>query len=107
MGAAIIVVSRARRGIFENSAATGSKESGCLRAAPLGAPVVPEVRITTRPFSAGGLGSVLSPRAISSSSSGSDGGAPCSAPCARGSLQAMKRMRDAAPSRTSSANSSS
>src|ERR1035437_181047 len=53
IGAAIIVVCRARSGIFENSAAAGSIESGCLRAAPLGVPVVPEVRITTRPFSAG------------------------------------------------------
>ncbi len=54
IGAAIIVVSRACSGIFENSAAAGSSESGWLRAAPLGVPVVPEVRITTRPFSAGG-----------------------------------------------------
>ena len=54
IGAAIIVVSRARSGIFENSAAAGSSESGCLRAAPFGVPVVPEVRITTRPGSAGG-----------------------------------------------------
>ena len=29
-------------------------ESGCLRLAPLGVPVVPEVRITTRPCSEGG-----------------------------------------------------
>ena len=36
IGAAIIVVSRALSGIFENSAAAGSSESGCLRAAPFG-----------------------------------------------------------------------
>ena len=34
IGAAIIVVSRARSGIFENSAAAGSSDSGCLRGRP-------------------------------------------------------------------------
>ena len=38
IGAAITVVSRARSGIFENSAAAGSSESGCLRGAPFGVP---------------------------------------------------------------------
>ncbi len=51
IGAAITVLSRAFNGIFENSAASGSTESGCLRAAPFGVPVVPEVRITTLPGS--------------------------------------------------------
>src|SRR3712207_8472382 len=46
--------SRARSGILENSTAAGSSDSGCLREAPLGVPVVPDVRMTTRPFSAGG-----------------------------------------------------
>ena len=48
-GAATIVVSRACSGIFDSSAAAGSSESGWLRDAPFGVPVVPEVRITTRP----------------------------------------------------------
>ena len=62
IGAAIIVRSRARSGIFENSAAAGSSDSGCLRCAPFGVPVVPLVRMTTRPFSAGGTTSAGSPR---------------------------------------------
>ena len=57
IGAAITVVSRARSGILEKRDAAGSIESGCLRAAPFGVPVVPEVRITTRPFSRGGSSS--------------------------------------------------
>ena len=73
IGAAIIVGSPARSGIFENSAAAGSSDSGCLRCAPLGVPVVPLVRITTRPFSAGGTTSSGSPASIRSSSSGSLG----------------------------------
>ena len=100
IGAAIIVVSRALSGIFENSAAAGSSVSGCARAAPFGCPVVPEVRITTRPVCVGARTSESALRAISSSSTGS----ACLAP---GSLQAMKRILFAAPSRTSSANSSS
>ena len=36
IGAAICVFSRARSGIFENSAAAGSSDSGCLRLAPFG-----------------------------------------------------------------------
>ena len=53
IGAAIIVGSPARSGILENSAAAGSSDSGCLRWAPLGEPVVPLVRITTRPLFSG------------------------------------------------------
>ncbi len=56
IGAAIIVVSRARNGIFENRAAAGSRLSGWLRLAPFGVPVVPLVRMTTRPLSTGGTG---------------------------------------------------
>src|SRR3954451_22046410 len=54
IGAASIVCSRARSGIMSNSAAAGPSDSGCLRWAPFGLPVVPLVRITTRPFSLGG-----------------------------------------------------
>ena len=73
IGAAIIVGSPARSGIFEKSAAAGSSDSGCLRWAPLGEPVVPLVRITTRPLLSGGTTSSGSPASIRSSSSGSLG----------------------------------
>ena len=53
-GAAIIVFSRAFSGIRDSSAATGSSDFGWLREAPFGVPVVPEVRITALPGSAGG-----------------------------------------------------
>ena len=68
MGAAIIVGSSALSGIFENSEAIGSIESGCLRCAPFGVPVVPEVRMTMRPFSSGGSRPDGSPEATRSSS---------------------------------------
>ena len=67
-GAAIIVRSRERSGIRSSSAATGSSDCGCLRLAPFGVPVVPEVRMTALPWSGGGVRSDVSPRAISSSS---------------------------------------
>ncbi len=54
IGAAIIVVSRALSGIASNSEATGVSESGCLRWAPFGVPVVPLVRMMTRLGSSGG-----------------------------------------------------
>ena len=104
MGAAIMVVSRARRGILEKSAATGSIESGCLRAAPLGVPVVPDVRMTTLPRSAGAFRSESSPCRISSSSKGSGGRGSARA---RGSLQAMNPIRRERPAAISSPNSSS
>ena len=73
IGAAIIVGSPARSGILENRAAAGSSDSGCLRCAPFGVPVVPLVRITTRPLFSGGTTSSGSPAAMRSSSSGSFG----------------------------------
>ena len=100
IGAAIIVRSPACSGIFENSAAAGSSDSGCLRCAPFGVPVVPLVRMTTRPFSAGGTTSSGSPASIRSSSSGSLG---LSSP----SFQAMKRLRRSPASCVSPSNSSS
>jgi hypothetical protein len=54
IGAASIVCSRARSGIMSNSAAAGSSDSGWRRWAPFGLPVVPLVRMTTRPFWLGG-----------------------------------------------------
>ena len=54
IGAAIIVRSRARSGIRSSSAATGSSDCGCLRLAPFGVPVVPDVRISALPCSGGG-----------------------------------------------------
>ena len=54
IGAASIVCSRARSGIMSNSAAAGSSDSGWRRWAPFGLPVVPLVRITTRPLRLGG-----------------------------------------------------
>ena len=99
-GAAIIVVSRACSGIFDSSEAAGSSESGWLRDAPFGVPVVPDVRITTRPGSAGGTTSASSPCSMSSSSVGSDRSVS-------GSCQAMNRLRRTAASLTRSVNSSS
>ncbi len=87
IGAAIIVGWPARSGIFENSAAAGSSDSGCLRCAPFGEPVVPLVRMTTRPLFSGGTTSSGSPASISSSSSGSFGFSPPP------SCHAMKRLR--------------
>ncbi len=95
IGAAIIVVSRARSGIFENSAATGSSESGCLRGGALrGCRSCPEVRITTRPLARRGgveFGAVAAcDQLLSSGSSVAAGGSPA---------QATKRLRPAAPAR--------
>ena len=67
-GAAIIVTSLACSGIFDSSAAAGSSDVGDWREAPLGVPVVPEVRITVLLGSEGGTGSDGSPRAIRCSS---------------------------------------
>ena len=102
-GAAIIVVSRARSGIFENSAATGSIESGCRRAAPFGVPVVPEVRITVRP----GLGRRLQRPVVAALDQVLAAAARPVARAPSGSLQDSRRLRPRAPSSTSSANSSS
>ena len=60
------VVSRARSGMADSSAAIGPIELGAGRLAPLGVPVVPEVRITARPATAGG-GSGVSTRVAMSS----------------------------------------
>jgi hypothetical protein len=73
---------------------------GWLRFAPFGVPVVPLVRMTTRPFSAGGTRSEVSPRAIKSSINGSSDAEP-SGP----SNHATKRLRRLPASCTSSANS--
>ena len=74
IGAASIVCSRARSGIMLNSAAAGSSDSGWRRWAPLGLPVVPLVRMTTRPFWDGGSRSVVSPSRMRSSRRGSSAG---------------------------------
>ena len=75
-GAAIIIVSRLRKGILSISAAIASRPSGLERWAPFGVPVVPEVRITKRGLSGGGFRSDSSPAAISCSSVGSPGSPP-------------------------------
>ena len=50
-------------GSSTSSAAAGSSDSGCLRVAPFGVPVVPLVRMTTRPCATGGTaGRAGSPR---------------------------------------------
>ncbi len=108
IGAAIIVGSPARSGIFENSAAAGSSDSGCLRWAPLGEPVVPLVRMTTRPLLSGGTTSLGSPASIRSSSSGSLGASPPRPPASPAVPgQAMKRLRRWPASCVSSSNSAS
>jgi len=96
----LVVVSRERSGIFDSSAAAGSSVSGWLRVAPFGVPVVPEVRMTTRPGSAGGTTSAGSPASISSSRVGSE---TVSSP----SFQATKRLRRTAASPIRLRNSSS
>ena len=58
IGAAMSVRCRARRGIMSRSAAAGSSDDGWWRPAPFGVPVVPLVRMTTRP---GRLGRVERP----------------------------------------------
>src|SRR5262249_55859574 len=54
-GAAIIIVSRLRKGILSISAARAKRPSGLERCAPLGVPVVPEVRTMKRGLSGGGF----------------------------------------------------
>ena len=98
-GAAISVVSRARSGSREKSAAAGSSERGWWREAPFGEPVVPEVRITTRPRSRGGESAFTGPAAISCSSVGCAG---CGESC-----HAITLVRPAAAAAHSSLNSSS
>ena len=61
IGAAIIVFSRAFSGIIASRAAAGSSDRGCEREAPLGVPVVPEVRMIALPRSLGGRTLVVSP----------------------------------------------
>ena len=89
------VLSRAVAGCGRAARATGSSDSGCLRLAPFGEPVVPDVRITMRPFSAGGTTSEASPPAMRSSSSWS--ACLASSP----SVQATKRLRRRPASATS------
>ena len=60
-GAAMSVRPRARSGITASSAAAGSIVAGWWRRAPRGVPVVPLVRMTIRPESAGGSRSAGSP----------------------------------------------
>ena len=55
IGAAIIVLRRAFSGIIASSAAAGSSERGCERAAPFGVPVVPDVRMIALPRADGRL----------------------------------------------------
>ena len=81
-----------------SSVTAGSSVSGWLRVAPFGVPVVPEVRITTRPFSPGATTSDGSPAAIRSSSVGS----PL---CPSSSSQATNRFRPLPASSSSPANS--
>ena len=61
IGAAISVRSRARSGIASSSAAAGSSDSGWRRLAPFGVPVVPLVRMTTRPRAGAATTSARSP----------------------------------------------
>ena len=98
-GAAMWVVCSACSGIFERKETAGSSDSALPREAPLGVPVVPEVRITARPSRSEGTGSAGSPSAISSSSVGSS--------VSSESVQATKRLRRLPASSISSANSSS
>ena len=63
-----------------SSAAAGSSERGCERDAPLGVPVVPEVRMIAFPRSGGGVRSRVSPPSIRSSISRSLG-SPSSGSC--------------------------
>ena len=100
-GAAIRDRSRAFSGIRSSMAAAGRIEVGWLRDAPLGVPVVPDVRITARySFSSdGGTGSDGSPCSMSSSRVGSS--------VLSESCHAMNRLRRLPASSRSSVNSSS
>ncbi len=100
IGAAIIVRSRARSGIDASSAAAGSSDAGCGRLAPFGAPVVPLVRMTTRPRDSGTATSAGSPVSMSCSTRGALERPPPSD-------QLTQLSRPAAASRATSARSSS
>jgi hypothetical protein len=69
--------SRDLSGIRDRSATAGPIVSGCLREAPFGVPVVPEVRMIALPDSAGGVGGSGSPRSMTLSSV-SSGRSSCS-----------------------------
>jgi hypothetical protein len=92
-GAAMWAFSLACRGILDRKAAAGSGDAGLLRPAPLGVPVVPEVRMVARPSWSGGTGSESSPSSISSSRFGSS--------VFSSSCQAMNRLRRVAASASS------
>src|SRR5207253_10534801 len=64
-GTAISVVSRERSGMRERVPTIGSALRGWARDAPLGVPVVPDVRIVIRLGASGGSGSVSGPVSIS------------------------------------------
>ena len=98
-GAAMCEIWRVLSGIFESSDTAGSSDCGLPRDAPLGVPVVPLVRMTTRPSRAGGTTSSGSPARISSSRVGSE---QLSESC-----QATKRLRRFPASSRRPANSSS
>ena len=92
-------VSPWRIGIFDSSDTAGSIDCGELRLAPLGVPVVPEVRMIALPISSGGTGASFEPFSISSSRVGSSRSSE--------SCQPMKRLRRSAASDSRSVNSSS
>ena len=98
-GGATSTFSRPRSGIAERIA-TAAPIPGEPREAPLGVPVVPEVRIVWRPSWSGGSGVTGSPPSISSSSVGS----AISSPSSR---QATKPLRRYSAFESSSANSAS
>ena len=98
-GAAMCVTCPWRSGIFESSETAGSSEVGDARLAPFGVPVVPDVRMITRPVSSGATGCSVGEPAISSSRVGSS--------TLSESCQAMNRLRRVAASSSSPENSSS
>ncbi len=85
-GAPMIQFSRARSGMRLKSAAAGLSPPGCLRAAPFGVPVVPEVRMIVRPGSSGGETSSVEVVLMRSSSVGR-------ASVSSSSTHAMKSLR--------------
>ena len=99
-GAPILITSPSCCGIRSSSEAGASSVSGVLvRDAPFGVPVVPEVRIVTRPVRLGGGSGESSPSSISSPRVGSDRDPS--------SCHTMKRWRFLPASSVSSSNSSS
>ncbi len=70
-GAAMCDTWPRRSGIFERNDTAGSSESGDARFAPLGVPVVPEVRMIALPVSSGGTGRSVGDPSISSPMVGS------------------------------------